>query len=336
MSTRRPDIARGNPPGSGGFTLMEILVAITVLAIIVAIVYGSFSSVINATDMARLSADELRLRQFLARQFNINFTSVYADVELLNEHFAFVGISETGTDGPLDSVEFCSVSPLMGGVSPPGVVKRVRYAGATGNDSGMTLGTLVTDAGEQDGSQLAATESLVFEAAQTSVNDTDLESSEPAMEFGDMDSPGWAVPIQSVDFSYFDGVDWIEDWDSVSMGRLPWAIRARINFAKSREEQEAAESRYSAFQQCDFEMVIPIPIGAGYFSLGEDWQGLTGPGLPNDERIAGEGEGEGESNDPRRRTNRGDTTGGTETVEDDETPLPSSYSGRPSEAGKIQ
>lgn len=332
---RRPSTITngGRPHGAGGFTLIEVLVAITALAVIVGIVYGSFSAVINATEQARLSADELRLRQFLARQFNTNLTSVYADVELLNEHFAFVGISESGGGGSLDSVEFCSMAPLMGGVSPPGVVKRVRYAGATGNDSGMTLGTLVTDAGEQNGSQLESSESLVFEAAQTPMSDTDMESSDPAMEFGDMESPGWAVPIESIDFSFYDGADWVEDWDSVAMGRLPWSIRIRINFAKSKEEQEAqSASRYSALQECDFEMVIPVPLGAGYFSLGEDWQGLTGPGLPNDMPI-GEGEGEGERDDLRRRPNN---TGRDSTVSDDsDTPLTSDYSGRPSEAGKF-
>ncbi|MBN2310637.1 MAG: prepilin-type N-terminal cleavage/methylation domain-containing protein, partial [Candidatus Hydrogenedentes bacterium] len=63
----------------GGFTLLEILVAVFILAVIVGIVYATFATVANTVTAARVSAEELRLRQFLLRSFETNLGSVYAD-----------------------------------------------------------------------------------------------------------------------------------------------------------------------------------------------------------------------------------------------------------------
>lgn len=305
MKTNLSDISRQTTRPHDGFTLLEILVAITLLVIIVGVVYASFSTVINATEQARSASDEIRLRQFLTRQFQENFSSVYADVALINESNAFIGVSETSTRGSMDWVEFSAMSPLMGGLSPPGIVKRVRYAGGEGNDSSMQLGSLV-GGGDEDyanGPQLEASEWLIEGSEVQEGNRSGFSFNEEteSARFSDIDSPGWTVPISSIDFSFFDGAEWLEDWDSYAEGRLPWAVRVRINFAKSGAERESeSDAGYDSNLDCDFEMVIPIPLGAGYFSTGDEWYGVdTNP------RDQQDGSDDGGDND-----GKGDNKGG--------------------------
>jgi prepilin-type N-terminal cleavage/methylation domain-containing protein len=292
-----------------GFTLIEILVAISLLVIIVGIVYASFSTVIYATEQARLSSDELRLRQFLTRQFQENFASLYADVALIDENSAFIGASEDGSNGPMDWVEFSAMSPLMGGLSPPGMIKRVSYAGSTSNDSGMQLGSLVGDGDTYaNGPQLEASEWLLVNGETDEEGDRsgfNFKEESDSMQFSDIDSPGWSVPISSIDFSFFDGAEWVEEWDSYAENRLPWAVRIRINFAKTENEREAeSDAGYDSVLDADFELVIPLPIAAGYFTYGADWEGLNIT-MQQDENTDGNGDGK----DGNKGDNKGDSKG---------------------------
>ena len=59
-----------------GFTLLEVLVAVSILVVVVGIVYASFAAVGNATEISRTRAEELRTEQFLARNFATNLSTV--------------------------------------------------------------------------------------------------------------------------------------------------------------------------------------------------------------------------------------------------------------------
>jgi len=81
------------------------------------------------------------------------------------------------------------------------------------------------------------------------------------------EAPSWTLEtIRSVDFKYYDGVQekWFDAWDSMELGRLPWCVHIRINFAKSEEETEAERLEgYTDDKDPDFEMVVVIPQGVG-------------------------------------------------------------------------
>ena len=123
-----------------GFTLIEILIAITLLVVIMTIIYACFLTVTESVSMGRITLEELRLRQFLVRSFTSNFATAFADLDYQNTQFLFEGINNDGIDGPEDSVTFCSTAPLVGGMSLPGDLKLVQYE-VIGGDSWSSLWT---------------------------------------------------------------------------------------------------------------------------------------------------------------------------------------------------
>ncbi|MBN2308458.1 MAG: hypothetical protein JXR94_05775, partial [Candidatus Hydrogenedentes bacterium] len=170
----------------------------------------------------------------------------------------FVGLSDNGTDGPLDSVRFVSNAPLMGGAALPGDLKEVRYEVVGGEASEMALSMDEED--EADQLQLMAVETPLLGA---NVQELEEESGEFSPD-PNYEAPNWTVPIRTFDVRYFDGAEWVEEWDSMLTGRMPWCVQVRINFAKPDEQLELEqEERYDLIEDPDFEMVIAIPAGLG-------------------------------------------------------------------------
>jgi prepilin-type N-terminal cleavage/methylation domain-containing protein len=252
-----------------GFTLIEVLVALSIVVIITGIVYESLVAVTDATETARLSAEEMRLRQFLTQSFTSNLSTVYTDPGLINSEFQFLGASEKGPNGSMDSVEFCSSAPLMGGIAPPGVLKRVHYGVATMSESNVGL-----ESSGEDTNEGLASSTVTFEAVETPIT-TSAMSAPGSPDTGDtkkalaqavqdagIESPTWSAPIDALDISYYDGVKWVKEWDSTDLGRLPWCVRVRLNFAKTKAEVEAG-ARSNIEEDPDFELYVPIPISEG-------------------------------------------------------------------------
>ena len=111
-----------------GFTMLELLIAVLVLSILVTIVYLCFASVLDTAEAARANAEVLRFRQFLWRSFTTNLASIYADPGCVSAEYQFLGANEDGYLGPADTLRFCTVLPMAGPKSLPGVLRVVEYA----------------------------------------------------------------------------------------------------------------------------------------------------------------------------------------------------------------
>ncbi len=275
---------RRSGSGAAGFTLLELLVAISILAVIAGIVYGSFAGVTDATAMARASAEKLRLHRFLRRTLTELFSSVYTDVTCAREDYYFVGTNDTGPDGPMDLVELCSSAPMMGGMSLPGALKRVTIEVTDEDLSDQTLDNLDipiqgADTSDQpwpvlrvtetplvvtSGLDLGADSVAAFAAAAAMVSEAVAAEAGVETEF---DTPSWTVPVRSMDITYFDGEEWMEEWDSLAIGRMPWCVRVRINFAPTPEELEEEEDEgLDVVENPDLDLLVPIPLGVGTLS----------------------------------------------------------------------
>lgn len=284
-------------PGSLGFTLLEILMSVAILAIIVSIVYATFAGVTETISATRLSVEEVRLRQYLSRSIRTSFASVYVGDGLESDVYRFVGEDDEGPDGPRDRVRFVSSGPLMGGLALPGDLKEVRYD-VTGGDSLDTDFEIDRDSdrtsswggageGEQginpDQPELIVTETPLLGG---NVRELDEETGDFVAD-PEYESPMWTVPIRSFDVEYFDGTDWVEQWDSSlqAQGYLPWAVHVRINFARSEEQlEEEREAGIDPDEDAEFEMIVTIPAGVGATRIIEE---------EGDEPSGGEEDGEG-------------------------------------------
>lgn len=266
------------PFPSGGFTLIEILVSVTILAIIVAAVYASFASVSDASAAARLSAEEMRMREFLTRSFSTNLGSVYTDPALLAEECVFRITNEKGSQGEKDTLEFCSSAPMLGKVSPPGSLKRVTYSVGDADQSDLFSREEQPENQEnfENAEKLTASEQIVNGISVQSSGDLfgDSASDESISDFLDSESESsnWSVPASAFDVAAYDGAEWMEEWDSVAMGRLPWCVRIRVNYARTDDEKRAdSEAGINAGKDVDFETVIPLHPGEGIISPNVTW-----------------------------------------------------------------
>lgn len=277
-----PALKRGN---RRGFTLIELLVAITILSIIVAMIYASFSSVVYSVEDARAESEQLRTQQFLARSLTQNLGQALegwspgAAFRTFNPataggaqqgqidrgimRYQFVGTDDVGSNGPMDSLSFASSAPLLGAQALPGQVKLVTYELQEDEDTDP----LAT--GEPRQLFLTVTETPLIntgagpEQGFGTANQM-AEQVHQAAETMGAPSVSWSVPVYAWDLTYYDGQRWVDTWDSLQLGRLPWMVRARIKL-DSPENDEFAERRELDPEKDPtvIELMIPVPIGAG-------------------------------------------------------------------------
>ena len=243
-----------------GFTLIEVLLSVILLALIVSIVYAIFSSVTGTVGTTRVLIQEMNFRQFLTRGLEANFTAAYSDKAYEDEIYRFLGTNDEGRDGPQDCIRFCSTASLTGGMTLPGDLKEVRYEFIDRRASSMALDWDDEEEEKPETAILQVTETPMI-AANVQGVDEDTGLFETDSEYN---SPSWRVPVRSFDVQYYDGTDWVQEWDSLNMGRLPWAVHIRINFAKSEEQLEKEKDKnYDVQDDPDFELIVGLPLGFG-------------------------------------------------------------------------
>ena len=256
--------------------------ATVLLAIVVSIVYATFATVIQSIEDTRAASFELRSRQFLARSFSGNLTqategwltgAAYRGVDSAiqegsdGDPAVGRGKMRYWLDGTTDSLTFVSTAPLAGTAGLPGYVKLVTYE-VVHEETEEEGQDLLTDFGLEPPATLKVSETPLalsgsFSGCDTNFGRADFTRAEvpQTAEFIGMKSAGWDIPVDSVAFQYFDGENWVDTWNSLDYGRLPWAVDIRINFPVSPEEESATESDLE--EEPDVHFVFTIPAGAG-------------------------------------------------------------------------
>lgn len=256
-----------------GFTMIEVLVAITVLVIMVAIVYASFSSVTDTTLHARDAADELRFRQYVWRSFSENLAAVYTDAACAQQLYQFLGEDENGPLGPADRLRFVTSLPMPGSTALPGILKVITYEVVEpGESEGESMDGLAIDEAYDDGideMMLQITEApLVREEDDAEVDDDAMEDAQRVRQ----------VPIASFDVLYYDfeSEEWEDEWDSLDKKRLPWAVHVKVNLARSEDQLEAQfEAGVDPDEEPDLDMQFALPLGSGVTAQWTDYNHMT-------------------------------------------------------------
>lgn len=195
---------RNNP----GFTLVEMLVALAMIATIVSMVYGSYAATSRSAEVydSRLTCSQradLVLR-LLARQLRCayrppaepNTTESSRTSEIRKPSAAFLG----GTRNPRGEVlDFLTTAPLGGGPNGSQGLARISY------QHDATMGTLAVHCRPATGSIGAE----------------------------DMGGPWQIVLHQVVDIEieFHDGLQWQPQWNSETSRKLPRAVRLGLTVA---------------------------------------------------------------------------------------------------------
>ena len=212
---------KSSPAGSGGFTLLELLVATMMFAIVVGALYSVSHGALNMREKAyNTFQKELPIR-YAASVIRRDLESAVVPSGIL----AGPALGEKSQDGGnrLDSLEVYSSSGVVDDDYPWGDIQKVKYS-------------LVdpADVAEDAGKDLVRTVSrnLLYEDEQ------------------DADEQHLLGGAESLEFAYYDGEVWRDAWDStVEENALPLAVRVLIKFGDMGPDEAPKPT---------MEMVVPI------------------------------------------------------------------------------
>ncbi len=224
-----------------GFTLIEVLIAASILSIVAVILYGSFSTVLNSVERVRNELELMRIADFLVTHFEKNISGAYLPLPTVGLQTAsFVGTDQEVNGRPADSLAFVTTAARMAGGALPGDTKEVVY-GLIEIDDGLYAFT--------------ASEKPRLLLPRTGWD-----------QAGDSITASWSVPMASLDFKYSDEGQLYDAWDSGEMGKLPSAVHIEARFVT--EEIEQALDKMGV-QKTAITMVVAIPVGPATRMEGE-------------------------------------------------------------------
>jgi len=197
----------GSSPKSGGFTLVEVLVALCVVGILMGALYGSYRAIVGSIQdlPVRLEA-ERKIRLFvqcLSRQVRCCYHS--------RSRGAGRPVSEPDRVGAVDDDR--QTPFFQGSVSPQDDVL-LQFVTADNRSSRRSyLGYLTVVSYKLESSQhtLLAREEIYGRQQE---NDDRDDRWRPVLE-----------NVSEIEFEYFDGEDWRTEWNSNLSGGLPRALR---------------------------------------------------------------------------------------------------------------
>lgn len=277
----------------GGFTLLELLIAIGILAVVSAICLGAFVSVANSIETARAVAMNTRSQQFMQRYFYDAISAAVYDYRALSPEYGprlgewspnapvilFEGVNQTGPHGSADALRFFSTAPTLGGTGLPGELKEVQIeffrAGEGADEAGGNVMGEVDDDLAQRAGRIQIVEyptlNLSTDRFRATTNRRLTGEGQGAMERTDTPFMFEIDGVESFDVKYFDGAQWLDAWDWEQQGRMmPWAVDIRVVLAKNEAARRLERDEgIDPEDDPDFRQIIPIRTGMGNLLLPE-------------------------------------------------------------------
>jgi len=196
--------------GKGGFTLVEILVAVVIASMVLGVLYGALHAGFRAWRAMDRDDDPKYLAMELLRQLSVDLRSAYSPPATTTGTFSFIGVPTQLGEQRFDRLSF--VRPQRRVDETGRTLVRVAYF----VDSRAESPTLFCVEGDVSTDWLPED----FTDERFDVGQTSFESDEELK----------LVPICSgvLDFrvSYFNGTEWVDEWSSSRT--LPEAISLSI------------------------------------------------------------------------------------------------------------
>jgi len=181
-----------------GFTLLEMLVAMTLMAVLAGVLYASLSTGFRGRRVTEAALEPARRGAAALALIGPDLDCAVPPTGLLAGEF--LGEDARGDNGePADGVRFHSLAREQSGATPPFPIRRLQFSLATDEEKHETV--------------------LL---RRTTLNLLAPEEPEPVEEV-------ICRGVRSFDTAYYDGYGWVDSWDSTAAGDvLPLAVRLTL------------------------------------------------------------------------------------------------------------
>jgi general secretion pathway protein J len=203
-------LARFRSLGTSGFTLLEILIAIGILAVVATLVYASFDATIKVIDGVDHEANIYRDARLILTKLSEDLSMAYVPKGL--QEATFVGQDGQVEDRAQDSLEFTALSHIRVVPDQPT------------SDLNLIEYTLEADSEGKDWTLVRGENANLYSFFR--------EGGQYAIGEG----------IRGFNLRYFDGKTWADSWDSTIQKGLPWVVEIEIQFQEPRGGQRSFKS----------------------------------------------------------------------------------------------
>jgi general secretion pathway protein J len=211
-----------------GFTLLEVLIAMTILAIVLVIAYRVFSSSYAALHRVDPQRDPFQTARVILDRMAEELQSAYYRPGL--SYTGFLGEDDIQGDAPGDSLIFSSLANFYW-------IKSVE--GINESDFLKIAYLLVEDQEEQ----------ILIRAQDPSFSP--FEESAEDLGTSDRGVHQLTDEVWGVDFRYLDGEEWLEEWNAEDRQKIPDAVEVTLIL----ETEEGTRLPFYA--------VIPVGVSSG-------------------------------------------------------------------------
>lgn len=194
--------------GKEGFTLVEMLVAMVILAIVLTIAYSVFSSSYSALHQVNPDRDLFHTARVILDRMVDEIQSAYYRPDLA--YTGFVGKDNEKGDAPRDSLTFSTMANFYW-------IKRIE--GIKESDFLKISYSLLEDEEDGEKRRLIRRQDPAFGP---------FEGDSEEIGSGDRGVHQLADNVWGIDFKYFDGREWLEDWNSGEQEGLPRAVEVKL------------------------------------------------------------------------------------------------------------
>lgn len=270
--------------GSSGFTMLEVILAIGLTSLLLAAIYSALDLYWKYTTIGQQQVERAQIARAVFQKISQDLHSVtyMQKIEVEEETSSEteteeVVIEVTNPDDAYTSGNigvFGDAQSLVLHTSRPG--RQPLFISNDGSLSTMqsdllSVSYFLAVAGAEGlqgavGDQYRGTATT----GQSTQGLARLEGDRLAMSMADesadvqvlaQQSKLLAAEINSLQFQYFDGTDWLEVWDSIEYGTVPQAIKVTIGFQNENIEglERIANEKINGYEN-KFSMVIALPL----------------------------------------------------------------------------
>jgi type II secretion system protein J len=205
-----------------GFTLIEVLLALMISALVLVVIGSVFAGALHLQSRASANLDESLPIERALTLLRRDLKNAVAPGGML------AGPLQSGSlQGGVDAnngIQIFTTTGLITPNSPWAEIQKVTYGLQTPNDA--------TGAGAKD---------LVRTVTRNLLSTTTQDEEDQFLASG----------VESLNFSYFDGANWLDTWDDTTQTNLPIAVRVSLQMAT----KDSAQTRPDPIQ-----LLVPLMV----------------------------------------------------------------------------